>query len=157
MATMKLNLKELREIRTALQHLGNLPNLPIAYEIAKNLRRVNAVLKEPEELLETLREKQTEKDAEGKPIYFTIDNEGNTVAYDPAKKNINPRANLFTRITNLTKLQEFEEQAKKAEKDEFEVDFHVIKYSKLKPYIEKDGIAANPLVPLLDRILIEEE
>jgi hypothetical protein len=143
-------------MREALRQLGNL-DLPIPYEIAKNLRRINAALKEPEELMTTTREKYIDKDADGKIIQYALNKSGEIVPFNvDNRKDFEPDTRLLTKITDKTKLKEFEEQMKAIEKDEFEVDFHEVKMSKLAAYLEKQGGKGNLFEPLIERIFVED-
>lgn len=154
MSKQKLSFNDLKKIREALQILGTL-NLPIAYEVAKNLKRVNATLREPEELLAELWNKYIDKDADGNQIQYTINGEAKIVVAN--KDELLPDARVFTKIGDSEKQKDFQEQKKKTESDTFEVDLHEVKMSKLKDYIEKNGIMGNALEPLLDVVLIEDE
>ena len=156
MAKIKLPYIELQEIRGCLRELGRL-NLPIPYEIGKNLRKVNAALRDPEEQMEELRKKYIEKDAEGDPIYYAVNKEGNIVVFDPKNRNdFPPGAPLQTFIDDKTKLKEFKKEAKVIEEDEFEVDFHEVKMSKLTKFLSEHNIPGILFEPLVDIIFFED-
>ncbi len=156
MSKIKVTYKELVNMRDALQGLSAL-NLPIPYELAKNLRRVKSALKEPEELLDTLRSNYVDKDENGGAIFYGVNKDDKFTKYIPENRNeFNPDTPLLTLISDKSKLKEYQEKEKEFNKDEFEVDFHEIKMSKLKDYLQKDGIPGNLFEPLVDIIFIDD-
>lgn len=132
---------QLAEIHSALTALGEQP-LDIFYEIAKNLRRVKAKIKEIEADFTTINEKYGQKDENGEFVYETVP------VFDPVTGGTR-QIQRYTFNKENKPLQKAE--AKKVEEDEHEVDFHRIDIARLNG----KSVKANLIEPLLDVVFIE--
>jgi hypothetical protein len=120
---------EIVEIHNALQTLG-MEKLPIAYEIAKNIRRCTAVIREVQEVISQLVQKYAQKDSEGN-IEFV---EGGQPKFPNAEAKAQYRAEL--RKIDMD--------------DSYKVDFHRIAFTR----IENEKLGGAVLAPLLDHIIV---
>ena len=123
---------EIKEIVNALTALGN-EKLPIAYEIAKNIRKCNKILTEVDETVKELHTKFVDKDENGEVKQYT---EGDKT---------------FSKISDPDQLKAFNEEIAKIEVDEHEITFHKILFSK----IENERLAANALAALIDTVIVD--
>ncbi|GEM_PF-2586382 len=159
MAKIKVPYPELVAIREALLALGEL-NLPIPYELGKNLKRVNAALKDAEDTLEEVRQKFVDRepsvgDKEGDVINYAINKAGDVVPFDENKRSeYNPKSKIFSKISDKAKMKLYHEEELKLHKDEFEVDFHEVKMEKIQAVLDKEGLKSGMFWPLVDFIFV---
>ena len=159
MAKIKVLYPELVAIRESLIELGKL-DLPIPYELGKNLKRVNAALKDAEETLEEVRQKYVDRepavgDVDGDIILYAINKAGDVIPFDENKRSeYNPQSRIFSKISDKKKVKEFQVQEKKLQKDEFEVDFHEIPMLKLQAILDKSGLKSGVFLPLIDYVFV---
>ncbi len=127
-----MKIDQITQIKNALNQLGN-ERLPIAYEIAKNIKTCDKVIDEVQTIVKELFEKYAEKDENGK------------------LKNFEQDGQLMSKITDAEKLKEYNAELEKVRDDDHEITFHKVLLSK----IEAEKLQANTLVPLLDTIFVE--
>jgi len=159
MAKVKVPYPELVAIREALVALGEL-DLPIPYELGKNLKRVNAALKDAEETLEEVRQKFVDREPaaegqEGEIIHYAVNKVGDVVPFDENKRSeYNPKSKIFSKISDKGKMKLFNVEEKKLHKDEFEVDFHEVKMEKIQAVLDKEGLKSGVFWPLVDFVFV---
>lgn len=124
---------EIFEIKLALDKLGK-ERLPIAFEVAKNIRIANKILAETQEIAKELHAKFSDKDNKGEPVSYK-DDEGREVS----------------KITDTDKLKEYQVELKKLDTEEHEVTF--VKINKAQLAGEK--LPAEMLLALIDTIIVE--
>lgn len=129
---MKLRIAQIADIRVALNTLGK-QTLPIAYELAKNSRICDIILKESDEILKELQKK-----------YFDKDENGNLKNYSEEGKQI-------IKISDPALLKLFNVEFAKFDADLHEVTFVTISPNKL----ENQAIEANTLLPLIDTVIVD--
>lgn len=129
---MKLRIAQIADIRVALNTLGK-QTLPIAYELAKNSRICDIILKESDEILKELQKK-----------YFDKDENGNLKNYSEEGKQI-------IKISDPALLKLFNVEFAKFDADLHEVTFVPISPNKL----ENQAIEANTLLPLIDTVIVD--
>jgi hypothetical protein len=124
---------ELIEIKNALTDLGK-EKLPVAYEIAKNIRLCNNAIQETADVTKTLFESYADKDTKGVPINYPVENE-------PDKTQM--------RISDPEELKQYQLELFKA----LEAD-HVVEFVKIpKSKIQSEKLIASMVVPLIDVII----
>ena len=133
---------QLLNIQSGLIGLGKY-NIPISYEVAKNLNRVNKVIEEVQKTIIDLHKKFADKDTNGNVQYETTD------------RNMIPKFEKNKDNFNL-----FQEQIKKIDEDDtYKVDFHKISAKKIETMLknEKYQVAGEYLSPLIGSIIEEDE
>jgi hypothetical protein len=120
-------------IKTALEALGKL-DLPVTFEVAKNIRACNVVLTEVQELAKELVEKYADRDEAGQLI---VTKEGDFEKY---------------KFNDLVKREHYNQEARKI--DLFEHDIKLIKIK--RSALPTTGIDISILVPLIDTVIIDE-
>lgn len=124
---------EIFEIKLALEKLGK-ERLPIAFEVAKNIRLANKVLSETQEIAKELHTKFADKDEKGEVKSYKNE-EGQDVA----------------KISDPAKLKEYQDELKKLDSEEHDVPF--VKINKSQLVGEK--LPAEMLLALVDVIITE--
>lgn len=124
--------REILVIRQVLDMLAQ-DSMPAAFELAKNIRICDKIIKDGNELSSTLYDK-----------YADRDDKGEIKVYEDNGKQVK-------KITNKTKETEFSAEYEKLLNDEHEVTFSKISSAKLADTKLKPML----LVPLLDVILID--
>lgn len=134
-----MKLAQLIEIKEKLETIGKL-KLPIWYEIAKNLKAVNKVLDEANELRMAIWEKFADKDEAGKVKEYI------------GEKGTPEEGKPYSKITDKAVLAECMAELKNMDDDDtFEVKFHRI----LKDRISQKDLEGGDFVPLIDVIVVE--
>lgn len=123
---------EIMEVRDALVRLGE-KDLPVAYEVAKNIRICNSILNETREILQDLHKKFADKDKDG-----------NIIQYEENGQQV-------SKITDKEKLAQYQEELRKLDAEEHEVAF--LKVSKAS-FAGKD-VPGLVLVPLVDVVITD--
>ena len=123
---------KIKLIEDSLTKLGN-KELPIAFEIAKNLRACTKITEESEALFKEVFSKYADKDENGNLIQYSQDGKPTT------------------KITGADKMEQFNVEVAKIDNEEHEIVFIKIPKSALSG---KD-LAANILVPLMDDLITE--
>lgn len=123
---------EIAEIRNALQVLGN-EKLPIAYEVAKNIRKCNRILDEVQDIVKELHGKYADKDEKGTVKQYEEDGKQLAKISDPAQ------------------LLAYQQELAKIDTEEHEIEFIKISSSKL----DSEKLTGNILVPLIDVVIID--
>ena len=123
---------EIAELLDALIKLGE-RDLPIAYEIAKNIRACKVLVREGQEIAQELFNKFADKNPEGKFISYT---EGDKQGY---------------RITDGTKMDLYRAEIKKLEQQEHDLKLIPIP----KTSISGKDLPANLLVPLIGTVILD--
>jgi hypothetical protein len=121
------------EIKTSLAELGK-EKLPIAYEIAKNIRMCNQIIQETQDINKTLVEKFCDKSEDGTPKDYPVENH-------PEQTQL--------RIGDPELLKQYQEAWMKALDADHKVDF--VKIPKLR--IQSEKLLASMLVPLVDTVI----
>jgi len=121
------------EIKNALTELGK-ERLPIAYEVAKNIRICNKIIDETSEISREMFEKFSDKDANEKPIQV------------PDDKN---NGQMTMTITDPMNLKMYQEELTKILNSE-----HLVEFIKIpKARIQNEKLTANVVVPLIDVVI----
>jgi len=124
---------QILEVKNALTDLGR-ERLPIAYEVAKNIRICNKIIDETAELSKDMFEKFADKGSDNKPIMVPDEKNGN----QPTMK-----------ITDAVNLAAYQEEIMKILNADHKVEF--IKISKIR--IQSEKLTASMIVPLIDAII----
>jgi hypothetical protein len=135
----KLLFNEAANIEFCLMKLSEQP-LPISYQIAKNLKKLQTVLKPLREIANDLAEKHIKKDAKDKFMF-----EKNK------KGEVEPDA-LPIFLTEKDK-ETYNTALKLLQNDEVSIEFHKI----FSDSIDGQMIVSRFIFPLLDRIIFEKE
>ncbi|MFA6295596.1 MAG: hypothetical protein WC666_04235 [Candidatus Paceibacterota bacterium] len=125
---------EIFEIKLALDKLGK-ERLPIAFEVAKNLRIAKKILDETQEIAKELHAKFADKDEKGEIKTYKNEEGGQEVS----------------KITDADKLKEYQTELKKLDAEEHEVVFVKITKSQLAG----EKLPAEILVSLIDTIITD--
>jgi hypothetical protein len=137
-----MKLAELATIKAALEGLGR-QKLPIWYEIAKNLKAVNKVLNEANEVRQDLWNKYADKEEDGKTVKEYMGDKGTPEEGKP-----------YTKISDKADLKECMAQMKAMDEDDsYEVKFHRILASRVSAK-DLEGVYGEPLI---DVIFVETE
>jgi hypothetical protein len=137
---MKMKYKQLREVLQGLEGLGTYEKLRLAVEIARNIKRIKAIVEEADELARTIFMKFADKDGDGKVIWYEEkDSLGNDV-----RRN---------KISDLERKKLHQEEVDKLDEEEHDIELVRIPLSK----IEGKEINANFLAPLLDIVITDRE
>ena len=124
------------EIKNALTDLGR-ERLPIAYEIAKNLRICNNFIQETADLSKALFEQFADRDTEGNLINYPVE----TPPGQPEQSQM--------KISDPAKLKAYQVELVKVLDADHEVDF--VKIPKIR--IQSEKLVASVVVPLIDVII----
>ena len=130
-----MRLLQITEIQRALTELGK-EKLPVAYELAKNIRLCNEILTEAQELAKELHTKFADKDENGEVIIY--------------EEEINNTKQQISKISDPAQLTMYKAELDKLEAEEHEVAFKTIQASKITTALE-----ANKLLSLVDIIVVE--
>jgi hypothetical protein len=137
-----MKLAELATIKAALEGLGK-QKLPIWYEIAKNLKAVNKVLNDANEVRQDLWNKYADKVEGTEEVKEYIGEAGTPEAGKP-----------YTKITDKADLKECMAQMKAMDEDDsFTVNFHRILASRVSAK-DLEGLYGEPLI---DVVFVETE
>jgi hypothetical protein len=142
---MKLTMLEIQDMFVALQKLGE-RDLPIAYELAKNMRILKKEIAAYEEDRNTVHEKFADKDAGGAFIEYI-------------EKDMYGRDERVRKISDPAKLMEFNREHEKMLKDVRDVIVHRVLLKRVtngRDGRERD-LPAMLLAPLLETIFVETE
>lgn len=131
--THSLKFPVLVEVQRALETLGQ-QQLPVSYEIARNLKSIRRVVDEQQEIARSLYEKFADKEDDGSLKRYVVGEQMKLKISDPK---------LFIAY-NL--------EVKKIDETEHEVTLYPIAWSK----IEKFDLQGNAIAPLLDIIIIDQ-
>jgi len=121
------------EIKSALTELSK-ERLPIAYEIAKNIRICNNAIQEMTELSRTIFENFADKDEDGNFIKHQVGDDPN---------------NMQLKISNSDALNQYQIEFVKLLDVEHDVHFVMIP----KARIQTENLLADVLIPLIDVII----
>lgn len=124
---------EIFEIKLALEKLGK-ERLPVAFEVAKNIRVANKIITETQEIAKELHAKFADKDEKGETKVYKNDD-----------------GQEISKITDPAKLKEYQEELKKLDMEEHEPAFVKIKKSQL----DGEKLPAEMLLALVDSIIVE--
>lgn len=121
---------EILEIRIALMELIN-ERLPVAYEIAKNIKSCEKVITEVQELVTTIQQLYADKDEHGKIITEqTADG-------------------IIVKFSEPLRREAYQKEILKINQEDYKLDFKRIKSSSLKDI----HLPARILLPLVDTII----
>lgn len=121
------------EIKNALTELGK-ERLPVAYEIAKNIRICNNAVQETQDINKALIEKFCDKNEDGTPKNYPV--EGH-----PEQSQL--------KIGDPELLKQYSEEWMKALEAEHEMAF--VKIPKIR--IQSEKLLASVIVPLIDTVI----
>ena len=121
------------EIKRDLQALGK-ERLPVAFEVAKNIRIADKILNETQEIAKELHTKFTDKDDKGEVKIYK----------DEENRDI-------TKISDPEKLKQYQEELKKLDSEDHEVTFVKINKSQLAG----EKLPAEMILALIDTIIVE--
>lgn len=141
---------ELLNLRRALATIADRPST-IAYAVARNLQRIDAIVKGIEKIREDLIDRFAERDADGRRVMFVVDGEtGREIGPYEDNTKVSPGHIVMVRIA------EAHREAFHASVAELDAEHHAF-----EPYTidaEKiDGMTIEPWIvqTLLDTIIIE--
>jgi len=129
-----MKFQQIMECKLALEALSSEYNLPIAYELAKNLKRTVKVLNDATDIAKDIGRKFAETEGEN----FKRDKDGMLIFKSPEDKVA------------------YDAEIAKLNHDDLEIEFHKIPIRKIKKYIEEHGIKGVYLAPLIDVVFIDE-
>jgi hypothetical protein len=113
---------------------------PVSYQLAKNITLADRVLKERRKVLEALQDQHLTKGDDGRVKTF---------------KNDAGKEEYF--FPDAASRKGFIDAKKEFDDEELEVSWHVVTYSKVSEFIEKEKVDANHYSGLLGVVLIEED
>jgi hypothetical protein len=119
-------------IHQALTALGQ-ERLPVAYEVAKNLKACDKIMVEVRDLLTILFQKYVDRDLSGNIVEYEEDGQ---------KRN---------KISDPEQLRQYNEEIAKIDAEDYEIKFTTIPGEKLAG----KEIAASILLPLLDVVITD--
>ena len=128
-----MKLKEIQEIHKSLQKLGE-ERLPIGYELARNLKLCNNVIKDYEEVASSLFSQYGDKNDSGELVNYAGES-----------------GQVLLKISDPVLLEQYQKELQKLQGEEHNIKFLKIPKSKL----DGRALEGNTLVPLLD-VIIEE-
>jgi hypothetical protein len=124
---------QILEVKNALTELGK-ERLPIAYEVAKNIRLCNKVIEETAELSREMFEKFADKDKDGKPVQVPDENN---------------QGQMTMKITDQANLLSYQEEIGKILNADHDMEF--VKIPKVR--IQSEKLTATTIVPLIDIVI----
>jgi hypothetical protein len=124
---------QILEVKNALTELGK-ERLPIAYEVAKNIRLCNKVIEETAELSREMFEKFADKDKDGKPVQVPDENN---------------QGQMTMKITDPANLLSYQEEIGKILNADHDMEF--VKIPKVR--IQSEKLTATTIVPLIDIVI----
>lgn len=123
---------QIASIHQALTVLGQ-ERLPVAYEVAKNIKACEKVITEVQELVKTLFQ-----------TYVDRDLSGNIIEYEDGDKKTN-------KISDPKQLTLYQEEMNKIDAEDYDIKLTPISGTKF----EGKEIAATVLMPLLDSVIVD--
>jgi hypothetical protein len=128
-----MNYTEIQNVKQALLKISS-ERLPIAYEIAKNLKLCNKIIAETDEIMMEIYKKYADKDEKGELRVY----------HDPSEKEM-------YKISDNEKLLEYQQALNKLYSEEHDVKFITIS----KTTLIGQSLYATDLLPLLDIIIVD--
>ena len=124
---------QIASIHQALTVLGQ-ERLPVAYEVAKNIKACEKVISEVQDLVKSLFQTYVDRDLSGNVIEYEED----------GGKKVN-------KISDPKQLAAYQEEMNKIDAEDYEIKLATIPGSKF----EGKEIAATVLMPLLDSVIVD--
>lgn len=154
-----MKIDQLKQIKAALDELAKTPT-SLALVIARNLSKINSVVKHADNDFTEAQKMLFEKDEKGDPINYVGDQFANIVTEDGKEVLFTKETKLLPGQTVVHKYTDIEAAKKIKEEyvnEEHDIELNTFNQSVLDQAIESGAISASVLVPLIGNMIPETE